>query len=69
MPLDLSNNIKGAEDFLLVVLSSHIVAAAKTMLANNSSIDSANILADKVLEKYFRITVPGVKFKQRTENK
>ena len=68
VPLDPSNNMKGAEDFLMVVLSSHIVAAAKTILTNNSSVDSANILADKVLEKYFRVTVPGVKFKGQKKN-
>lgn len=62
VPLDPSDNMKAAEDFLLVVLSSHIVAAAKTILASNQSVDCANILAEKVLEKFLRITVPGVNF-------
>ena len=60
VPLDPSNNMKGAEDFLSVTLFSHIVAAAKTILADDPNIDCATVLAEKVLDKFLRITVPGV---------
>ena len=62
VPLDPSDNMKGAEDFLLVSLFSHIVAAAKTILANDSSIDCGSILADEVLDKFLRVTIPGADF-------
>ena len=62
VPLDPSDNVKGAEDFLFVSLFSHIVAAAKTILSNDN-VDSASILADEVLSKFLRITIPGVDFK------
>ena len=60
--------MKGAEDFLSVVLFSHIVAASKTILAENPGIDCANILAEKVLDKFLRITVPGVNFQGEETN-
>ena len=62
VPLDPSDNVKGAEDFLFVSLFSHIVAAAKTILSNDNNIDSASILADEVSSKFLRKTIPGVDF-------
>lgn len=50
------------------VLFSHIVAAAKTILAKNPGIDCANILAEKVLDKFLRITVSGVNFQGEETN-
>ena len=67
VPLDPSDNVKGAEDFLFVSLFSHIVAAAKTILSNDN-VDSASILADEVLSKFLRITIPGVDFKGTQTN-
>ena len=63
VPLDPSNNMKGAKDFLLVSLFYHIIAAAKTILANNSHIDSGSVLADEVLEKFLQLNIPGDDFK------
>ena len=34
MPLDPGDNLKAAEDFLLIVLHCHVVAAAKVVLSN-----------------------------------
>lgn len=68
VPLDPSDNMKGAEDFLLVSLFSHIIAAAKTILATNSHIDCGSVLADEVLEKFLRVIIPGVDFEGMQTN-
>ena len=53
---------------MLVSLFSHIVAAAKTILADDSSIECASILADKLLEKFLWATIPCINFERIQTN-
>ena len=58
VPLDPSDNIKAAEDFLLVVLHSHIVAAAKAVLDESEAIDVLS-LSKTIVANYITITLPS----------
>ena len=42
MPTDPGDNMKAAEDFLLVVLHAHIVAAAKVILSQRNTTNVAD---------------------------
>ena len=59
VPLDPSDNMKAAEDFLLVVLHSHIVAAAKAILDESEAIDDVLSLSKTIVENYITITLPS----------
>ena len=63
VPLDPSDNVKSPDFLLIAITFSHIIAAAKTILPNDSHIDCGTILADKVLERFLLVTIPGVDFK------
>ncbi len=57
VPTSPDKNMKAAEDFLLVVLHAHVVAAAKTILSSASNIKSVVKLADEVVEKIIDLKV------------
>ena len=59
IPNDPGDNIKGAEDFLLVVLHGHIISAANNVLSD-SDIQSVTTLAEKIVENFVCITTPNV---------
>ena len=59
VPVDPGDNMKGAEDFLLVVLHGHIISAAKNILSD-SDMPSVTTLAEKIIEKFIHITTPTV---------
>ena len=50
--------MKAAEDFLLVVLHAHIVAAAKVILSQQNTTDVA-VLSKQIVEQYISIEVPS----------
>ena len=54
MPNDPADNMKAAEDFLLVVLHAHIMAASETILSC-ANIDSVSALADSILASYVNL--------------
>ena len=58
MPTDPGDNMKAAEDFLLVVLHAHIVAAAKVILSQQNTTDVA-VLSKQIVEQYISIEVPS----------
>lgn len=60
VPIDPGNNVKAAEDFLLVVLHSHIVAAAKVILSQSHTTDhDVAAVSRKIVEQYIAIDVPS----------
>lgn len=54
VPSDPQNNMNASEDFMLLVLHAHIVAAAKTLQSIDETND-VNELARKVVETYVRL--------------
>ena len=58
MPLDPGDNMKAAEDFLLVVLHSHVIAAAEAVLSGAQATD-VNLLAKSIVDRYVCITIPS----------
>ena len=54
VPNDPANNMKAAEDFLLVVLHAHIMAASETIISC-TNIDSVSALADSILASYVNL--------------
>ena len=54
VPNDPADNMKAAEDFLLVVLRAHIMAASETILSC-ANIDSISALADSILASYVNL--------------
>ena len=59
VPIDPGDNLKAAEDFFLVVLHAHIVAAAKVILSQKNTTDVAAI-SKQTVEQYITIDVPSV---------
>lgn len=59
VPTEPDTNLKAAEDFLLVVLHAHIVAAAEVILSQQS-ISSVGKLAEEIVNKYLNINIPSV---------
>lgn len=59
MPLDPADNMKAAEDFLLVVLHSHIVAAAKAVLEGSETDDILSLSTTIIVESYIKIILPS----------
>jgi len=57
VPTEPDTNLKAAEDFLLVVLYAHIVAAAEAVMSQNN-IASVGELANEVVKKFLNITIP-----------
>ena len=57
VPTEPDTNLKAAEDFLLVVLHAHIVAAAEAVMSQNN-IASVGELANEVVKKFLNITIP-----------
>lgn len=47
--------MKAAEDFLLVVLHGHIVAAAETLLKDNNEVSSVHELSAKMVSKFVKL--------------
>jgi len=58
VPADPGDNMKASEDFLLVVLHSHIIAAARVALSGEKAKDVAS-LAKKIVDRYACIRVPS----------
>ncbi len=54
VPIDPSDNMKAAEDFLLVVLHAHITAASQAILSY-TNIESVSALADSIVASYVRL--------------
>ena len=61
MPLDPGDNLKAAEDFLLVVLYSHIVAAAKVVLSNKEHPADLESVSKSIVQKFINIKLPSPK--------
>ena len=59
VPTDPQANINSAEDFLLLLLHAHCMAAAKTILDYNP-MDSAIHLADAIVECYVEVNTQPV---------
>ena len=56
VPHSPDDNMKVAEDFLLVVLHAHVIAAAETLLKdNNNNEDSVHQLSTKIVSKFVNI--------------
>jgi len=51
--------MKAAEDFLLVVLHSHVIAAAKTILSDNSTINDVTEVSKSIVDCYVHLSVPS----------
>ena len=58
MPVDPGDNMKAAEDFLLVVPHSHVIAAAEAILSGAQATD-VDSLARSIMDRYVCITVPS----------
>ena len=58
MPLDPGDNMKAAEDFLLIVLHSQVIAAAEAVLFGAQATD-VNLLAKSIVDRYVCITIPS----------
>ena len=58
VPADPADNMKAAEDFLLVVLHSHIVAAAKVVLSDFETTDVWS-LSQTIVDRFVKLTVPS----------
>lgn len=58
VPLDPSENMKAAEDFLLAVLYSHIIAAAKAVIDDSETSDVLS-LSKAIVERYITIVLPS----------
>lgn len=54
VPHSPDDNMKAAEDFLLVVLHAHVIAAAETLLKDNNE-DSVHQLSTKIVSKFVNI--------------
>ena len=61
MPLDPGDNLKAAEDFLLIVLHSHIVAAAKVVLSNKEHPADLELVSRSIVQKFVNIKLPSPK--------
>ena len=59
VPVDPTNNMKGAEDFLLVVLCSHIVAATNVILCDKDHPTDVKSVSQSIIEWYVKITLPS----------
>ena len=55
--MDPSDNLKAAEDFLLVVLHAHVVGATKNILSKQK-LESVTDLAGKTTEQYIKTQLP-----------
>ena len=58
VPSDPGDNMKAAEDFLLVVLHSHVIAAAKAVLSGTEARDVVS-LAKSIVDQFVIITLPS----------
>lgn len=58
VPTDPGDNIKAAEDFLLVVLHSYIVAAANFILSAEPRPANVAVLSRKIVDKFVLISTP-----------
>ena len=56
VPMDPADNMKGAEDFLLVVLHSHIVAAANIILSDEDHPTDITLVSRSIVAKFVRIS-------------
>lgn len=61
MPLDPGDNLKAAEDFLLIVLHCHVVAAAKVVLSNKEHPADLESVSKRIIQKYVNIKLPSSK--------
>jgi len=51
--------MKTAEDFLLVVLHSHVIAAAKTILSDTATINDFTEVSKSIVDRYVHLSVPS----------
>ena len=58
VPLDPADNMKAAEDFLLVVLHSYIVAAAEAVQSNTDAVDVQSLYKE-IVKRFVKITAPS----------
>ena len=58
VPIDPGDNMKAAENFLLVVLHSHVIAAADAILSGAQA-TNVETLAKSIVDRYVCITVPS----------
>lgn len=58
VPTDPADNMKASEDFLLVVLHGHVVAAAKAILTEFATTDVLS-LSKAIVDRFVKITVPS----------
>ena len=61
VPLDPGDKLKAAEDFLLIVLHSHIVAAAKVVLSNKEHPADLELVSRSIVQKFVNIKLPSPK--------
>ena len=66
MPVDPADNMKGTEDFLLVVLYSHIVAAANVILCDKDHPTDVKAVSQSIKKRYVKITLPSTSSKSPT---
>ena len=58
VPADLGDNMKASEDFLLVVLHAHIVAAAKTICTDFEKTDLSS-LSKAIDDRFIKVNMPS----------
>lgn len=68
VPLDPGDNMKSAEDFLMVILHSHIVAAAKVVLSNNEHPLDLQSVSKSIVQNYININLPSIKPSSSTKS-
>ena len=66
VPLDLQTKMNAAEDFLLLVLHAHIVAAGET-ISTYVSVTSVSDLARRILNNYVYLPHPGAEEEESME--
>ena len=54
------NNMKATEDFLDVVLTAHIIAAARELLSVSTAVPNCMDLAKQIISKYVNISIPTI---------
>ena len=66
VPLDPQTNMKAAEDFLLLVLHAHTVAAGET-ISSYVLVTSVSDLARRILNNYIYLPLPGAEEEESME--
>ena len=66
VPNDPAQNMKATEDFLTVVLFSHIVAAAKSVVTTDDL--SFGLIAKKIIEKFVDLSINETKMEDSEDD-